>query len=172
VTTEAIPSSIKKRGGLAWQPPRYKHVPTGRLVVTIHSVISSYEIHKIEDTARGAIEEKAPKVAAQLWESTLKTRVTREVHHGRRVAHEKKVENWRSQKAKKDQLIRRLAGFEQMAKDLDRAESLRRLRDRIATATFAPAALLESVADITHMADWLDPLVRQNWPGVDITDCP
>ena len=57
--------------------------------------------------------------------------------------------------------------FEQMSKDLDRAESLRRFRDRVKAHPSPPAELIGSLEQLTLMADWLDPLIKAPWPGVD-----
>ena len=55
-----------------------------------------------------------------------------------------------------------------MAKDLDRARSLRRLVDDVlANQATAPAELVSNIERIAHMADWLDPLVKAPWPEVD-----
>lgn len=55
-----------------------------------------------------------------------------------------------------------------MAKDLDRAKSLRRLVDDVlANQVTAPAELVSSIEQIVHMADWLDPLVKAPWSEVD-----
>lgn len=54
-----------------------------------------------------------------------------------------------------------------MATDLDRARSLRRLMDEIASSPAAPAALVERLKLMALMADWFDPLVKAPWPEVD-----
>jgi len=47
----------------------------------------------------------------------------------------------------------------ELAKDLDRARSLRRLMDEIAASKEAPAKLVGSLELMGLMADWLDPMV-------------
>lgn len=54
-----------------------------------------------------------------------------------------------------------------MAKDLDRARSLRRFIDEVAASPAAPAELVGSLELMALMADWLDPLVKAPWPEVD-----
>lgn len=56
-----------------------------------------------------------------------------------------------------------------MAKDLDRARSLRRSMDEIAASPAAPAELVSSLELMALMADWLDPLdpLKAPWPEVD-----
>ncbi|WP_426112400.1 hypothetical protein [Massilia sp. PWRC2] len=51
-----------------------------------------------------------------------------------------------------------------MAKDLDRAGSLRRFVDEIAASKTAPAELARSLELMALMANWLDPAP---WPEVD-----
>ena len=51
-----------------------------------------------------------------------------------------------------------------MAKDLDRARSLRHFMDEIAASKAAPAALVGSLELMALMADWLDPMVKARWP--------
>ena len=60
-----------------------------------------------------------------------------------------------------------LTAFEKMAKGLDRARSLRRFMEEIAASKAAPAELVDSLALMAVMADWLDPLVKAPWPEVD-----
>lgn len=47
----------------------------------------------------------------------------------------------------------------ELAKDLDRARSLRRLMDEIAASKAAPEKLVGSLELMGLMADWLDPMV-------------
>lgn len=54
-----------------------------------------------------------------------------------------------------------------MAKDLDRARTLRRLMNEIAASPAAPAELVGSLELMALLADWLDPLVNAPWPEVD-----
>lgn len=68
---------------------------------------------------------------------------------------------------KKDSLLAELSTFEKMAMNLERARSLRRLRDEIAAYPAAPAELVAKLELMALMADWLDPLVKAEWPEVD-----
>lgn len=85
----------------------------------------------------------------------------------REFARRKKAQEWDAAKANKDALLAKLASFEKMAKDLDRARSLRRLMDEIAASKTAPAELVGSLELMALMADWRDPLVKAPWPEVD-----
>ena len=55
----------------------------------------------------------------------------------------------------------------EMAKDPDRARSLRRFVDEIAATKAAPGELVRNLELMALMADWLDPLVNAAWPEVD-----
>ena len=57
-----------------------------------------------------------------------------------------------------------------MSKDLDRARSLRRLMVEIAASKAAPEELAGSLELMALMANWLDPLVKAEWPDVDGVD--
>jgi hypothetical protein len=109
------------------------------------------------------------KIALQsVADSAIRRNVENEVRAERERARQKKAEEWEAAKANKDLLLAKLAEFEKMAKDLERARSLRRLiEDVSANQATAPAELVSSVELMAHMADWLDPLVRAPWPEVD-----
>ena len=83
------------------------------------------------------------------------------------MARRKKAQEWEVAKKNKDSLLAKLTVFEKMAKDLDRARSLRRFMDEIAASPAAPAELDGSVELMALMADWLDPLVKARWPEAD-----
>lgn len=90
-----------------------------------------------------------------------------EVRAERELARRRKAQEWEASKANKDALLARLAAFEKMAKDMDRAKSLRRLMDEIAASPTAPAELASNLELMALMADWLDPMVKKSWPEVD-----
>lgn len=85
----------------------------------------------------------------------------------RELARRKKAQKREVAKKNKDALLAQLIAFEKMAKDLDRARSLRRLMDEIAASTAAPAELVGGLELMALMANWLDPMVRAPWPEVD-----
>jgi hypothetical protein len=154
----------------AWQyrPPEYRYTPSGKVHVTIVNATTYYENYKVEDTARGTIETKVKKALQSIADSAIRRNVENEVRAERERARQKKAEEWEVAKANKDSLLAQLAEFEKMAKDLDRARSLRRLRDDIAASqNSAPVELVSGLALIGQMADWLDPLIKAPWPEVD-----
>lgn len=168
------PPTVKKsmRGSRepAWQyrPPEYRYIPSGKVHVSIVDATTYHEIHKVEDTARGTIEHKVKQALQSVSDSALRRQVENEVRAEREQARRKSAEEWEVAKAHKDSLLGQLGEFEKMAKDLDRARSLRRLVDDVlANQATAPAELVSSIELIAHMADWLDPLVKAPWPEVD-----
>lgn len=85
----------------------------------------------------------------------------------RELARRKKAQKWEVAKKNKDALLAQHIAFEKMAKDLDRARSLRRFMDEIAASKAAPAELVVNLKLMALMADWLGPLVMAPWPEVD-----
>lgn len=153
----------------AWEyrPPEYRYIPTGKLYASIVDAASYYESYKVEDTVRGTIEVKVRKAVRWVDDAALRHNVEKEVRAERELARRKKAQEWEAAKANKDTLLATLAAFEKMAKDLDRARSLRRFVDEIAASLAAPAELVGSLELMALMADWLDPLVKAPWPEVD-----
>ena len=154
----------------AWKyrPPEYRYTSTGKMSASIVDAASYYESIKVEDSARGTIEDKVKKALQSVADSAIRRNVESEVRAERERARRKKAEEWDVTKANKDSLLAKLAEFEKMAEDLDRAQSLRRLMEDVAAnQTTAPTELVSSLELMAHMADWLDPLVKAQWPEVD-----
>jgi len=154
----------------AWEyrPPEYRYIPTGKMSASIVDAATYYESCKVEDTARGTIEDKVKKAVQSAAESAIRRNVENEVRAEREVARRKNAREWEAAKANKDSLLTTLAVFEKMARDLDRARSLRRLMNAVAVSqTSAPLELVENLELIARMADWLDPLIKAPWPEVD-----
>lgn len=150
-----------------YRPPEYRYIPTGKLFAYIVSASTYYESSKLEDTARGTIELKVKKAVRSVDDAALRRNVENEVRAERELVRRKKAQEWDAAKANKDALLTKLAMFEKMAKDLDRARSLRRFMDEIAASDSVPADLSGSLELMALMADWLDPLVKAPWPEVD-----
>ena len=100
-------------------------------------------------------------------DTALRHNVEKEVRAEREPLRRKKGQEWDVAKAYKDSLLQQLASFEKMAKDLDRARSLRRFRDEIATSKAAPAGLVGSLELMALMADCLEPLVKAPRQEID-----
>lgn len=83
------------------------------------------------------------------------------------MARRKKAHEWEIAKKNKDALLTQLTTLEEMARDLDRARSLRRFLDEIGASKAAPAELVGSLKLMALMANWLDVLVKAPWPEVD-----
>jgi hypothetical protein len=153
----------------AWEyrPPEYRYIPTGKVFASIVDASTYYESYKVEDTVRGAIEVKVKKAVHWVADAALRRNVENEVRAERELVRRKKAQEWEAAKANKDALLAQLTAFEKMAKDLDRARSLRRLIEEITASRAAPAELVGSMELMALMADWLDPLVKAPWPEVD-----
>jgi hypothetical protein len=174
ITQELVPPKQKPlRAGArppAWEyrPPEYCYIPTGRLYASIVDAATYYESCKVEDTARGTIEVKVKKAVHSAADSAVRRNVENEVRAERELTRRKKAKEWDAAKANKDSLLAILAGFEQMARDVDRARSLRRLMNGVeANQASAPVELVKNLDLMARMADWLDPMVRAPWPEVD-----
>lgn len=174
ITQELVPPPPPKplRPGArqpAWEyrPPEYRYIPTGKLYASIVDAATYYESYKVEDTVRGTIEVKVRKTVRWVANAALRRNVENEVRAERELARRKKAQEWDAAKANKDALLVKLASFEKMAKDLDRARSLRRLMGEIAASKTAPAELVDSLELMALIANWIDPLVKAPWPEVD-----
>lgn len=177
ITQELVPPPPPKpqkalRAGArqpAWEyrSPEYRYIPTGKVYASIVDAATYYESCKVEDTPRGTIEVKVKKAVQSAADSAIRRNIENEVRAERERARRKKTQEWEAAKANKDSLLAKLTAFEKMAKDLDRARSLRRFMDEIAASPAAQAELVGSLDLIALMADWLDPLVKAPWPEVD-----
>lgn len=150
-----------------YRPQEYRYFPTGKVYASIVDAATYYERYKVEDTVRGTIEGKIRKAVHWVADAAMRRNVEDEVRAERELARRVKAQTWETAKANKDALLAALAGFEKMAKDLDRSRSLRRLMEEIVASPAAPAELVGSLELMALMADWLDPLVKAPWPEVD-----
>jgi hypothetical protein len=171
ITTESLAEepSEKRHNHSQWSSkrPQLVHTPTGELQLCIVDVQRYYERYKIHDSSRGTIELKMRKVLAEAEEGVLRRKLEREIWNEREEARRAKARDWESTKENKNKLLAKLALVETMAKDLDRARSIRRFIAEVDATKDAPPELLEGRELMTLMADWLDPLVKAHWPGVD-----
>lgn len=162
------PRGMARQPTWEYRPPEYRYIPTEKLSVSIVDATTYYESCKVDDTARGKIEVKVKKALQSVADSAIRRNVENEVRAERERARQKNADDWEAAKANKDSLLAKLANFERMAKDLDRARSLRRLMEDVSeNQAIAPAELASSLELIAHMADWLDPLIKAPWPEVD-----
>lgn len=174
ITQELVPPPPPRplRAGArqpAWEyrPPEYRYIPTGKLYASIVDAATYYESYKVEDTVRGTIEVKVRKAVRWVADAAIRRNVENEVRAEREAVRLKKAQEWDVAKANQVALLARFAVFEKMAKDLDRARSLRRLMEEIAASKTAPADLVDGLELMALMANWLDPLVKAPWPEVD-----
>jgi hypothetical protein len=169
IKEELVPENPSDRPNRAktFRPPQYRHIPTGELQVAIVDVHGYYERYKIWDSSRGTIELKIRNSLGDAEACSLRFKLARELSAEREGLRREKAQSWEAAKENKNKLLSQLATFEAMAKDLDRARSLRRLIDEVKAANAAPMQLKESIEMMALMANWLDPLVKAPWPGVD-----
>ena len=166
--TQKALRTVARQPAWEYRPPEYRYISTGKMSASIVDAATYYENCKVEDTARGTIEDKVKKAVQSAADSAIRRNVENEVRAEREVARRKNAREWEAAKANKDSLLATLAVFEKMARDLDRARSLRRLMNEVAlNQTSAPLELLENLELIARMADWLDPLIKAPWPEVD-----
>ena len=126
-----------------------------------------YERYKIHDSARGSIEHKIRKTLRDAEEASLRWKVSHDLGVEREQDRIAKARHWELAKEVKDNLLSKLAKFEALAKNLDRARSLRRFMTEIESNTSVQPELRESLELMALMANWLDPLVAAPWPEVD-----
>lgn len=137
---------VARQSTWEYRPPEYRYIPTGKVNLSIVDATTYYESCKVEDTARGTIEAKVKKALQSVADSAIRRNVENEVRAERERARQKKADEWEAAKANKDSLLAKLAEFEKMAKDLDRARSLRRLvEDLSANQATAPVELTSSL---------------------------
>jgi len=153
----------------AWvyRPPEYRYIPTGKVTASIVDATTYYEHCKLEDAARGTIENKIKNAVCSASDTAVRRNVESALRQERELTRRKKSQEWEVAKVKKDGLLATLARFEKMANDLERARSLRRLIDEIERSTAAPAELVSNLELMNLMADWLDPLIQAPWVEVD-----
>ncbi len=174
ITQELVPPPPPKplRAGARppewkYRPPEYRYIPTGRLYASIVDAATNYESCRVEDTVRATIEDKVKRTVQSVADAALRRKLQNELRAEREAVRRQKSQEWDVAKAHKDTLLARLASFEKMARELDRARSLRRFMDEVAASKAAPAELVGSLELMALMADWLDPLVKEPWPEVD-----
>lgn len=150
-----------------YRRPEYRYVPTGKLFLAVVSVVSYYDYQKTQDTPASQIESKLLKLLRRLEKQSLRSKLGQDIAQQPELDRCRKSEEWEQRKAEKDALLNCLAAFEKMAHDLDRAEPLRRLGERIRASPSGAGGLDVSLEQLTFMANWLDPLVKAAWPEVD-----
>lgn len=150
-----------------YRPPEYRYIATGKLHAAVVDATTFYDSSKIEDSVRATIEDKVRKTVQSVSDSALRRKVQNELREERELVRRKKAQEWEAAKANKDELLATLAGFEKMAKDLDRARSIRRFMDEISASPAAPVGLVSNLVLMALMANWLDPLIKTPWPEVD-----
>lgn len=168
IKPEKTPRGVARKSTWEYRPPEYRYIPTGKVSMSIVDAVTYYDSCKVEDTARGTIEVKVKMALLSVADSAIRRNVENEVRAERERARQNKAAEWEAAKANKDSLLAKLAEFEKMANDLDRARSLRQLMEGVsANEATAPVELASSLELMALMADWLDPFIKAPWPDVD-----
>lgn len=176
LTQELMPRSSHNKAPSArsrWEPdfeaitPQYRYLATGAIRLSVVSTISSYEHQKAEDTSTSRIEAKLPALVARLEEAALRCKVQADMVAERVRERERLSHEWQMRKEVKDAFLQKLAGLEEMARNLDRAESLRRLKTRLEAFADRRTDLCRDLELLTKLADWLDPSTHAPWPEID-----
>lgn len=148
---------------------KYRYTPTGRLQLGVCRVGTYYVIQRIEDTPLTRVEDKLFALIERLEALALEQKLKEDLAKEAALERERQSEIWKQRKAVKDAMVKKLEWFESLARDLDRAESLRRLAKKISGSPGARSDLVDNLALLERMANWLDPLVAQHWPEIDDT---
>jgi len=176
ITEELIPQparSASRARRSTWQPdfdalrPQYRYLPTNKIMLSVVSVVSYYECQKTEDTPSSRIEAKLAALVIRLEEAALRRKVDGDIQAERARERERRSNAWRAQKEAKDKLLQTLARLEEIARNLDRAESLRRLKAKLDSCGSFRADLCEELDLLTKLAEWLDPSTHAPWPEID-----
>ncbi|GGC87670.1 hypothetical protein [Undibacterium terreum] len=130
-------------------------------------MVNPYEIAKVEDTSTTRIEDKLLKLAQKIEAIALSAKLDAELRNEREVARRQLSLVWKQEKSEKDRLLKEIESLEQLAKNAERAESLRAFAGRISQEPNAPAMLKDDITVLLNVADWLDTLINKHWPEID-----
>ena len=108
---------------------------------------------RIKDSVRGTVEVKLRKAVRAVDDATLRRNMENGVRAEPKSVRGRNFQEWNVANAHKDLLLKQFASLEKMAKELDRARSLRRFMDEIAASPAAPAELVGSLELMALMAD-------------------
>ena len=131
------------------------------------SVVSYYEYQKTEDTSASRIEAKLAALVNRLEEASLRRKVEADIQAERARERERRSHEWRAQKEVKDKLLKTLVRLEDMARNLDRAESLRRLKAKLEAYQGPRSDLCKELELLAKLANWLDPTTHESWHEID-----
>jgi hypothetical protein len=150
-----------------YRPTKFSYTPSGQLTIAVHRVAYRYETAVITDTRNTVIDDKIIHLAERIEDIALRSKVQSEMQQEVQQENKRLTQIWEERKASKDALLKELDSFEKLARNLDRAESLRRLAAKINEMPTVPTALAAKRDRMLLMAAWLDPVVAQHWPEVD-----
>lgn len=175
-TDSPPPRSPVKRGrarhtfgleSFQFRSKQLSYTPTGQLTIAIRRVAFQYEEAVATDTRNTKIEDKILHLAERLEDIALRSKVRSDMQREIQQENKRLAQIWEDQKAIREAQLKELEAFEKHARNLDRAESLRRLAAKIGESPTVPSALAAKRDRILLMADWLDPVIARRWPEVD-----
>ena len=148
---------------------RWIYTATGKLKLTLLSDYTYYQYATLSDGANSLIEDRiehiAERVQAKAADRQVKKQMDEEERLRREAAWAQRIEMERVRDAELAQLEK----AEKKATKWRRAQELRAYAEALESASAGCLdELATEVAWLRNAADWLDPLVRKQWPTVDI----
>jgi hypothetical protein len=147
---------------------RWVYSPTGKLKLTLFGENQYNPFTTLNDGSTSFIEDRIENIAAIILAKAAERQVQREMNEEDRLRREAAWAEHQELVRLRDTELARLEKTEKKASKWRRAQELR------AFATALECASIETsderagkVAWIRNAADWLDPLIKKNWPAVD-----
>lgn len=156
---------------ISWIPNRYFFKPSNLLRLEVLRVGHNGPEFSIQDGADAPLITRLSELPKRMRETALKARLWKDV---RREEQERAYARQQALREKQDAAkaqLEKLAAYERMADRYERAMRLRRFADVLdKSGCLDPSKAHASISWLRNAAEWLDPTVRQHWPGVDDVD--
>ncbi len=155
--------------GYVYIPNRYNFAPTGKIRLEGMLLTRGSPQFSIVDATDALVHERIGEVPSKLMEFAVVQKSHRD-HWAELERKSAERQRLLAEKARaRDAELSKLASFEKLALDIERAGRLRGLVAALSIAA-APGGKQYDHATldwISNAADWLDPMVRRHWPAVD-----
>jgi HPt (histidine-containing phosphotransfer) domain-containing protein len=151
----------QRRGELHWIPNQYLFIPTGKMSLEIRAEGGYSPLLTITD-GRTAIETRLDTVVPMLIQKAAHLTVDRQMREEERERERIEQEERERFIAGRNAQLERLAHIEKKVARWHRAAKLRAYADSL------PSEAAEEAAWIRNAAEWLDPIVDEHWPEVDV----
>jgi hypothetical protein len=172
LTPEEIKAQREKPGASIGE--RYTYTPTGILKLTVKSEFRGYTIATLVDKDNRPIDSQLNDLMITLVQSALARKAARRAREAeRRQQAERDLEERRLRDIR-EKCLTVMHNIESLALRWERAQRLRRFADALEQGVGAadPKTASDQADDqvkwIRRGADWLDPLIRADWPEVDV----